>query len=83
MYKHDILNAAKKKLAEDKKRYFELCSDTSNGKQCTRNGAAVLRSRLKRDICIEKLIVELIEQPDDEQIYDEDACLGCEKLLNF
>lgn len=81
MEKRQILKMTEEKLSKLKKQYREACNNMSNGKQCTKGGAAVTRSRLKRDICIMTFIEELLKYPEDSKIYGEDAITGVEKLI--
>lgn len=83
MNKEYMILAANKRLEELKKQYYTACMDkTTDGKQLSKNGAAVLRSRLKRDICILTLILELLNTSSSAvYITDQDACLGFDKLM--
>lgn len=82
MNKEYMILAANKRLKELKKQYYAACKDvTLAGKQLSKNGAAVTRSRLKRDICILTLIIELLNTSSAVYITDQDACLGFDKLL--
>lgn len=82
MNKEYMILAANKRLEELKKQYYTACRDkTTDGKQLSKNGAAVLRSRLKRDICILTLVLELLNISSAVYITDQDACLGFDKLM--
>lgn len=77
-----MLEAIDSRLKILMKEYRQACyNKTVPGKQLTRNGAAVKRCNLKRDICILTLVKELLEGYKPEAIYDEDSILGFNKLI--
>lgn len=82
MNKEYMLLMAQKRLDTLKKQYYDACKGLSlNGKRSSKSGAAVTRSRLKRDMCILSLIIELLQASTAVYITDADACLGFDKLL--
>ena len=62
--------------------YKQALNDTTVlGKKVSLAGGRCLRSRLKRDICILKLVSELLDYSYQDEVVDEDAIIGFEKLL--
>lgn len=49
----------------------------------TKKSAGVMRTRLKRDICILTLLYEVVYACREVNITNEDAILGFEKLVKF
>lgn len=82
MNKEYMIIMAKQRLEVLEKQYYAACQGLSiNGKQSSKSGAAVTRSRLKKDICILTLILELLQTSSAVFITDQDACLGFDKLI--
>lgn len=82
MNKEYMLLMVNQRLESLKKQYYAAVNGVSlSGKMSTKQGAAVTRSRLKRDICILELVKELLETSSAVYITNQDACIGFDKLL--
>ena len=82
MNKDYMLAAIRQRLKDLKKQYYAACQDkTIAGRQVSKSGAAVLRSRTKRDICILTLVEELLVTSEAVNIFNEDAIAGFDKLM--
>lgn len=82
MEKNEVLKDINEKIKQLSNKYRMACSDMSvDGKMFTKGGSAVLRARLKKEICILTLIKELIEHPNARNINDENSCIALERLL--
>ena len=82
MNKEYMLLMVNQRLVQLKQKYYDACKDISlSGNKSTKGGAAVTRSRIKRDICILELLKELLETSEAVYIENEDACIGFDKLL--
>lgn len=82
MNKEYMLLMVGKRLEVLTKQYANACKGLSlSGKPVSTSGAACLRSRIKRDICILELLKELLETSTAVYIENEDACMGFDKLL--
>lgn len=77
-----MLAAVNHRLKLLRKTYAKACEGlTLNNKKCSPSGAACLRSRTKRDICILLLLRYLLEATTAVMITDNDAILGFDKLM--
>ena len=82
MHKEYMLLMVNKRLEQLKKQYYDAVNGKDlNGRMSTKQGAAVTRSRLKRDICILELVKELLQTSEAVFITNQDACMGFDKLL--
>lgn len=81
MEKAQVLNEIALRIKNLKAKYIDACSDICNGKTRSKNGAAVTRSRLKRDICIAMFVYEVVAQCRETFQLSDDALLGFEKLI--
>ena len=62
--KQRLKNQLNKRLAELKQQYRDTCNDSGlKGNKIKKTSATVIRSSLKKNICILYLIGELLEQP--------------------
>lgn len=84
MKKDYMLSLIEARLAELLIKYKEACNNKSiDGRQFTQSGAACTRSRLKRDICLLKLVYRLLNAAGDIELNDLDAISGFEKLVKM
>jgi len=82
MNREFMIMEASKRLSELEGEYnLALENKTKDGKVVTDGGARVLRSKIKRDICILTLILELLQSTDVVYIRDDDSILGFDKLI--
>lgn len=83
MNKDYMLRMVQQRLTVLRTQYRNACNGkTLTGKDASYMGAAVLRSRLKKEICIITLLEELLLTADDDLYIDnEDAELGFDKLM--
>lgn len=82
MNKEYMLLMVQQRLDKLKEQYYAACKGlTLSGAQASKSGAAVLRSRTKRDICILTLVLELLQTSNAVFINNEDACMGFDKLM--
>ena len=82
MNKEYMVRMVQQRLEILKTQYYSACKGLSiGGKQSSKSGAAVTRSRTKRDICILTLVLKLLETSSVVYITDQDACLGFDKLM--
>lgn len=82
MHKEYMLLMVNKRLEQLKKQYYDAVNGKDlKGRISTKQGAAVTRSRLKRDICILELVKELLQTSEAVFITNQDACMGFDKLL--
>lgn len=69
-------------LPKLEQQYFAACNGiTLSGAAGTKKGTAVLRTRLKKNICTLYLIQELIEFPSAAEVLGEEANIALDKLL--
>lgn len=79
--KQRLKNQLNKRLAELKQQYRDTCNDSGlKGNKIKKTSATVIRSSLKKNICILYLIGELLEQPNNTEVYSDESIMALTKL---